>query len=55
MHQFSSPTLIDLLRSTLRRLEENPELDPNDPQLQELKSFILLSIAELDLRKQEAA
>jgi hypothetical protein len=53
--RFSSPTLIDLLRSTLRKLEENPELDANDPQLRELKSTILRSIAELDFRKQDAA
>jgi hypothetical protein len=51
MMQFSSPTLIDLLRSTLRRLEENSELDPADPQLRELKGSILRSIAELEIQK----
>jgi hypothetical protein len=53
--RFHSPNLRDLLRSTLRKLEENPELDPNDPQLQYLKGTILRSIAELDVRKLDAA
>jgi hypothetical protein len=51
----SSPSLVDLLRSTLRRLVESDNLDPNDPTFMELKSTILRSIAELELRRQEAA
>jgi len=53
--QFSSPTIIDLLRSTLERLEADPHLDATEPKLQELKGSILLAIAELEMRKQDAA
>jgi hypothetical protein len=51
----TSPTLIELLRSTLTRLEETEGLDPNDPRVVEFKNSILRSIAELELRKSEAA
>lgn len=51
----NSPSLVDLLRSTLRRLEEADNLDPNDPTLIELKNTILRSIAELELRRHKAA
>lgn len=49
------PTLIDLLRSTLKRLEETPGVGPDDPKLVEVKNSILRSIAELEVRKQDAA
>jgi hypothetical protein len=51
----STPTLIELLQSTLMRLEETEGLDPNDPRLIEIKNSILRSIAELELRRSEAA
>lgn len=51
----SAPTLIELLRSTLRRLEESQGVDPNDPTMIEFKNSILRSIAELELRRQDAA
>ena len=51
----SSPTLLELLCSTLKRLEETEGLDANDPRLVEVKNSILRSIAELELRKSEAA
>lgn len=51
----SSPTLVEVLRSTLRRLEDAPDIDPNDPKLQEFKTMILRSIAELEVRKANAA
>jgi len=53
--RISSPTLIDLLSSTLRRLEDTPELDPHDPILVEFKRAITRSIAELELRRADAA
>jgi len=53
--QLSSPTIIDLLRSTLERLEADKDLDASDPQLQDLKSSILLAIAEMEMKKQDAA
>ncbi len=51
----TSPSLVSLLRSTLQRLEESANIDPRDPTFMELKSTILRSIAELELRRQEAA
>jgi len=49
-----SPTLTELLRSTLKRLEQNERLSPNDPALREIKSAILRSIAELELAHDQA-
>jgi len=43
------PTLIDVLRSTLRHLEESEELKPDDPALLEIKGSILRAIAELEI------
>ncbi len=44
--------LVELLRSTLRHLEEAEHLCPDDPALQEVKSSILRSIAELELARE---
>jgi hypothetical protein len=52
---FSTPSLVDLLRSTLLRLEQCPEIDASDPRFLELKNTILRSIAELELRRLDAA
>ncbi len=43
--------LVDLLRSTLRRLEESEGISPNDPAYLELKNSILRSIAELEIER----
>lgn len=43
--------LVDLLRSTLQRLEESEGIRPNDPAYLELKSSILRSIAELEIER----
>ena len=48
-----APNLAELLRSTLRRLEQMEDLRPNDPALKEIKSSILRSIAELEVSKEE--
>lgn len=45
----SRGSLIDLLRSTLRHLEQSEDLDPDDPALIEIKNHILRAIAELDV------
>lgn len=45
------PALVDLLRSTLRRLEASEDLRPDDPALLEIKSHILRAIAELEIRR----
>ena len=48
-----SPKRIELLRSTLKRLEEELGLEPNDPKLLEFKDSLLRSIAEMEVRKQD--
>ena len=50
-----SPALIQLLRSTLQRLEESSGLDPDDPKLVEFKNSILRAIAELEVQRSNAA
>jgi hypothetical protein len=50
-----SPALIQLLRSTLQRLEESSGLDPDDPKLIEFKNSILRAIAELEVQRSNAA
>jgi hypothetical protein len=50
----SSPSLIELLRSTLEQLESSPELQKNDAAMRELKSSILRTLAELEVRKSAA-
>jgi hypothetical protein len=50
-----SPALIQLLHSTLLRLEESSGLEPNDPKLVEFKNSILLAIAELEIQRSNAA
>jgi len=43
--------LVDLLRATLRHLEESEGIKPNDPAYLELKCSILRSIAELEIER----
>ncbi|HTX40609.1 MAG TPA: hypothetical protein VMD25_02180 [Acidobacteriaceae bacterium] len=47
------PSLADVLRSTLRRLEHNEELAPNDPRLIELRRSLLRTIAEIESRRSD--
>lgn len=49
----SVPSLADVLRSTLKRLEHNEELAPNDPHLAELRRSLLRTIAEIESRRQD--
>lgn len=49
------PNLIGLLRSTLRKVEEQEKLRPGDPSLQALKRAIARTLAELELRKSKVA
>lgn len=55
----SSPRdVIDILRSTLKKLEQSQELASDDAALAELRNTIMRSIAELEIaraRKAEAA
>jgi hypothetical protein len=47
-----APKLIDLVRTALRRVEES---SPDDTAVRELKSSVVRSIAERELRKAEAS
>jgi hypothetical protein len=51
----SAPGLIEVLRSTLERLERSPEVKYDDSAFRELKSSILRAIAELEVKKSAAA
>ena len=47
-----SPTLIEVLRSTLLGLEQSREFNAEDPAHQEFKRSIVRLIADLQLRKE---
>jgi hypothetical protein len=47
--------LIDLLRSTLRQIEREQEISPDEQAMRELKASILRAITELELMKETAA
>lgn len=49
------PTLIELLRNTLKQIERDQKLSPDEPAMRELKASILRVIAELELMKDSAA
>jgi hypothetical protein len=51
----SHAPLLRLLRSTLDRLEQTEGLQHDDPALIEIKSSILLAIAELELNRDSTA
>lgn len=44
-------SLIDILRKTLVRLEDSSQIRQDDPALTEVKTKLLLAIAELELRR----
>ena len=44
-------SLVEIVESTLQRLEQTADLTPNDPALQGLKGTITRSIAELEVAK----
>ena len=50
-----SPRFIEMLRSELTRLEENPGVDSHDPKILRFKTAILLTIAEFERHQAEAA
>jgi hypothetical protein len=41
----------EILRNTLRRLEESPDFRQDDPAVAELKKHIVRSIAELEVTR----
>ncbi len=46
-----SRNIIEILRSTLRRLEEDTDFPQDDPAVVQLRSHILQSLAELESQK----
>jgi hypothetical protein len=46
-----SPTLVEVLRSTIVRVEQSADLHPDDPAIVELKSSIVRSVTELEIAK----
>jgi hypothetical protein len=45
------PRLIEVLRATLREVEHNAGVSPDDPALTHLKSTLLCRIAELEAER----
>jgi hypothetical protein len=44
-------TLVELLRSTMKQLEQSADFNPDEPALRGLRSSLVRTIAELNLRK----
>jgi hypothetical protein len=51
---YTSSQLADVLRETIRRVEQGTDVSPDDPALLELKRIILLRIAALELEETRA-
>ena len=49
--RITAGNISDVLRETLRRLEQNGTFDSNDPALIHLKRQLVLAIAELETKK----
>jgi hypothetical protein len=47
----SSPSLANVLRSTLERIERSAEVHPSDPAFVELKRSVTRAMAELEVTK----
>jgi hypothetical protein len=50
-----SPNLIEILRSTLARVEQTANLRPNDPAVIQLRHAVLSLITELEIEKTRKA
>jgi hypothetical protein len=51
----ASPRLVEILRSTLARVEQSADLSTDDPALVKLRDFVLHLIAELEVAKTRKA
>jgi hypothetical protein len=47
----STAALIGVLRSTLETLENDDEFSPNDPAVKRLKSSLVRTLTEMEIRK----
>lgn len=46
-----SPNIVEILRSTLARVEQSTDLAPDDPARAELRHLVVRLIAELEVEK----
>jgi hypothetical protein len=51
----ASPSLVEILRSTLARVEQSADLSPADPSVVQLRRWVLRLIAELEVAKTRKA
>lgn len=51
----ASPSLVEILRSTLARVEQSADLSPDDPAMVKLRRLVLRLIAELEVAKTRKA
>jgi hypothetical protein len=55
MDRLTTPSLAEILRNTLECIERDMEITPDDPALTRLKQAILRTLADLEIRKANAA
>lgn len=55
MDRLTTPSLAEILRTTLECVERDMEVSPDDPALRHLKQAILYLLADLEIRKDNAA
>jgi hypothetical protein len=55
MDQVTTPSLAEILRTTLEGVERDMEISPDDPALLRLKQAIVYLLADLEIRKENAA
>lgn len=48
------PSLLDVLRTTLKQLHENAEFAAQDPHARELRRWLLVTIADLEDQERDA-
>jgi hypothetical protein len=51
----ASPSLVEILRSTLAQVEQSADLSPDDPAMVKLRRLVLRLIAELEVAKTRKA
>jgi len=50
-----SPKVLAVLRATLRKLQSDPDISQEDPVVQDFKRSVLRSVANLEIKKDDAA
>ena len=52
---FSPPSLINVLRATLDRIERSGEVDPSDPAFVQLKRSVTRAMAEFEVTRSKSS